>query len=80
MDRCGRWMDNVFIEPLWRSLKYECVYLNAFETGSDLRTGLGRWISYYNPASPAERRTRSMGGTAQCHIRGMPRIWRSLVV
>jgi transposase InsO family protein len=35
MDGRGRWMDNVFIERLWRWLKYECVYLNAFETGSD---------------------------------------------
>ena len=48
MDGRGRWMDNVFIERLWRSLKYECVYLHAFETGSDLRAGLTRWISYYN--------------------------------
>ena len=40
MDGRGRWMDNVFIERLWRSLKYECVYLHAFETGSELRTGL----------------------------------------
>jgi putative transposase len=77
MDGRGRWMDNVFIERLWRSLKYECVYLNAFETGSELRTGLGRWVSYYNPAWPVERPTRCMGGAAQRHIRGMPRIWRS---
>src|SRR5256714_15564558 len=35
MDGRGRWMDNVFIERLWRSLKYECVFLNAFETGSE---------------------------------------------
>ena len=35
MDGRGRWMDNVFIERLWRSLKYECVYMNAFETGSE---------------------------------------------
>ena len=34
-------MDNVFIERLWRSLKHECVYLHAFETGSELRAGLG---------------------------------------
>ena len=40
MDGRGRWMDNVFIERLWRSLKYECVFLNAFETGSEARTGL----------------------------------------
>jgi putative transposase len=55
MDGRGRWMDNVFIERLWRSLKYECVYLNAFETGSELRTGLGRWIGYYNGQRPHSR-------------------------
>jgi len=52
MDGRGRWMDNVFIERLWRSLKYECVYLHAFETGSELRTGLTRWIGYYNADRP----------------------------
>jgi len=52
MDGRGRWMDNVFIERLWRSLKYECVSLNAFETGSELRAGLGRWITYYNTQRP----------------------------
>jgi putative transposase len=52
MDGRGRWMDNVFIERLWRSLKYECVYLHAFETGSELRAGLSRWISYYNDRRP----------------------------
>ena len=44
--------DNVFIERLWRSLKYECVYLHAFETGSELRTGLRRWVTYYNTQRP----------------------------
>ena len=52
MDGRGRWMDNVFIERLWRSLKYECVYLHAFETGSELRAGLSRWITYYNAWRP----------------------------
>ena len=52
MDGRGRWMDNVFIERLWRSLKYECVYLHAFETGSELRVGLTRWIGYYNAHRP----------------------------
>ena len=52
MDGRGRWMDNVFIERLWRSLKYECVYLHAFETGSELRAGLSRWIGYYNSRRP----------------------------
>jgi putative transposase len=52
MDGRGRWMDNVFIERLWRSLKYECVFLNAFETGSEARAGIGRWIGYYNTDRP----------------------------
>jgi len=52
MDGRGRWMDNVFIERLWRSMKYECVYLHAFETGSELRTGLARWIGLYNERRP----------------------------
>jgi putative transposase len=52
MDGRGRWMDNVFIERLWRTLKYECVYLHAFETGSELRAGLSRWIGYYNARRP----------------------------
>jgi putative transposase len=52
MDGRGRWMDNVFIERLWRSLKYECVYLHAFETGSELRAGLTWWIGYYNSRRP----------------------------
>ena len=52
MDGRGRWMDNVFIERLWRSLKYECIYLHAFETGSALRPGLANWIGYYNTRRP----------------------------
>jgi putative transposase len=52
MDGRGRWMDNVFIERLWRSLKYECVFLNAFETGSEAQSVIGRWIGYYNTDRP----------------------------
>ena len=52
MDGRGRWMDNVMIERLWRSLKYECVYLQAFETGAEARAGIGRWITYYNAQRP----------------------------
>lgn len=58
MDGRGRWMDNVFIERLWRSMKYECVYLHPFETGSEARAGIGRWIDYYN----AERPHSALGG------------------
>lgn len=52
MDGRGRWMDNVSIERLWRSLKYECVCLHAFETGSELRAGLARWFGHYNGQRP----------------------------
>ena len=52
MDGRGRWMDNVFIERLWRSLKYECVYLHAFEAGSELCAGLSRWIGCDNVRRP----------------------------
>ena len=40
----GRWMDNVFIERLWRSLKCESVFIRVFETGSELQAGLAKWI------------------------------------
>jgi len=48
MDGKGRWMDNVFIERLWRSLKYEEVYLKAYETVAEARSGIGTWITFYN--------------------------------
>ena len=50
MDGRGRCIDNVFVERLWRSLKYEDVYLNAYATGSQARAGhrpLDRWIQQY---------------------------------
>ncbi|WP_371809483.1 IS3 family transposase [Aliiroseovarius sp. xm-m-339-2] len=52
MDGKGAWRDNRMIERLWRSLKYECVYLNAFETGSEMRAGIGKWLTYYNTERP----------------------------
>ena len=52
MDGKARYLDNIFIERLWRSLKYECVFLHAFETGSEVRAGLSKWISYYNAGRP----------------------------
>lgn len=52
MDGRGRWLDNVCIERLWRSLKYECSYLHAFETGSEARAGIGKWLTYYNGSRP----------------------------
>ena len=52
MDGRGRWLDNVLIERLWRSLKYEEVYLHAYETGSEARAGIGKWINFYNEVRP----------------------------
>ena len=52
MDGKGRWMDNVFIERLWQSLKYECVYLKAFTDGLHAKTEIGAWIRYYNGSRP----------------------------
>lgn len=52
MDGRGRWLDNAMIERLWRSLKYECVYLREYETGSDLRQTLAWWFDFYNSRRP----------------------------
>lgn len=52
MDSQGCWIDNVFIERLWRSLKYECVYLNAFDSIRDAAAGIGKWMRYYNVERP----------------------------
>ncbi|GLQ38809.1 transposase [Rhizobium albus] len=52
MDGKGRCLDNIFIERLWRSLKYECVYLHAWETGSQAKAGVGRWNTFYNHQRP----------------------------
>lgn len=48
MDGKGRWMDNVFVERLWRSLKYEEVYLKAYESVHEAKAGIGAYFQYYN--------------------------------
>src|SRR5438067_5036573 len=57
MDGKGRCMDNIFVERLWRSLKYEEVYLNAYATVAEAKTGIGAWLSFYND----ERQHQSLG-------------------
>ena len=60
MDGKGRWVDNVFVERLWRSVKYEDVYLRAYETPTELRAGLARYFGFYNTKrrhSALDRRT-----------------------
>ncbi len=60
MDGEGRWVDNVFVERPWRSVKYEDGYLRAYETPADLRQGLARYFAFYNARrrhSALDRRT-----------------------
>jgi len=52
MDGRGCWRDNVFVERLWRSVKYEDVYLRAYETVSLAREGIGRYFDFFNAARP----------------------------
>ena len=52
MDGTGRWRDNVFVERLWRSLKYEEVYLHAYETVRDVQDGMARYLTFYNQLRP----------------------------
>ena len=48
MDGQGRWRDNIYVERLWRSLKYEDIYLKAYENVRDLKTGISRYFRFYN--------------------------------
>jgi putative transposase len=52
MDGKGRCYDNIFVERLWRTVKYEYVYLHAFEGGQALRDGLRTWVGWYNQERP----------------------------
>jgi putative transposase len=52
MDGRGQWRDNVFVERLWKSVKYEDVYLKAYESVSDARSGISRYIDFYNSRRP----------------------------
>jgi putative transposase len=52
MDGRGAWRDNVFVERLWRSVKYEEVYLRAYDSVSDARASLGRYLDFYNSRRP----------------------------
>ena len=60
MDGKGAWRDNVFVERLWRTIKYEEVYLKAYDTVTGARASIGRYLGFYNarrPHSSLDRRT-----------------------
>ncbi len=52
MDGKGAWRDNVFVERFWKSLKYEEVYLHAYESVSEAKAGIGKYIAFYNGLRP----------------------------
>lgn len=52
MDGRGRWLDNVFIERLWRSLKHEDIYLKGYTDGHEAKAGIAAWIAFYNTRRP----------------------------
>ena len=58
MDGKGRWIDNVFVERLWRSLKYEEVYLKAYESVAEARRGISAYVTFYNQQRPHQSLAR----------------------
>ena len=64
MDGTGCWRDNVFVERLWKTIKYEEVYLHAYDTVSDAKLHLTRYIGFYNERRPH----RSLGGRTPDHV------------
>src|ERR1700738_2649013 len=68
MDGRGRFMDNIFIERVWRSIKYEEVHLKAYADGREARAGIGSWMTFYN-----FRRPHQAMNTTRCRWwRGAP--------
>ena len=64
MDGKGCWRDNVFVERLWKSIKYEEVYLRAYETVSEAKQHLGRYVTFYNERRPHS----SLDGRTPDHV------------
>ena len=63
MDGRGRCMDNVFVERLWRSIKYEEVYLKAYQNGTEARKGIGAYLAFYNQERPHQSPGLSVTGS-----------------
>ena len=72
MDGCGRYLGNIFIERLWRSLKQEDVYLHKFTEGFQAKGIIGNWIGFYNserPHTALDKRTPETAYFTQAEIR-----------
>jgi len=68
MDGKGAWRDNIFVERLWRSVKYEDIYLHAYETPSDVKQGLKRYFEFYNTCRPHRAHTGQTPDTAYFNL------------
>jgi putative transposase len=64
MDGKGRYLDNIFIERLWRSLKYEDIYIKAYASVAEARRGIGGWLNFYN----GERLHQALGYRTPCEV------------
>jgi putative transposase len=64
MDGKGRYLDNIFIERLWRSLKYEDIYIKAYASVPEARRGIGGWLTFYND----ERLHQTLGYRTPCEV------------
>jgi putative transposase len=69
MDGRGAWRDNVFVERLWKSIKYEEVYLHAYESVSDAKAGIGRYVTFYNTRRPHRSLDRHTPDAVYCQSR-----------
>jgi putative transposase len=72
MDGKGRWIDNVFIERFWRSLKYEEVYLKAYETVAQANRGIGNYFDLYNQERPHQSLSRFAPDEVYTDARTLP--------
>ena len=72
MDGKGSWRDNVFVERLWRPVKYEEVYLRAYGTVSEARTSIGRYLQFYNSGRPHSSLGR--GTPDQAYFNRLPHV------
>jgi len=68
MDGQGAWRDNVFVERLWRSVKYEDIYLHAYETPNAVKQGLKRYFHFYNTGRPHQAHRGQTPDTAYFHL------------
>jgi len=71
MDGKGAWRDNIFVERLWRSIKYEEVYLHAYDSVIHAKAGLERYIDFYNTARPhssLDKKTPTSSTSRRCRL------------